>query len=129
MKVFVSLAALGLAGCSQADQTAELVDETEAEAPMLMSLDGGPAIGTFETTSASGLVLIHTVNADGTFTNEAPDGSLTTGTWTRNGPEQYCTTAQGAAAAVCYDGVIDENGVWTSTNTADPADVWTLKRL
>jgi len=142
MKRLILLAAILpptlLAACSQEAEAPEATEATEAAAPAEatvaeveggLAIDGKPNVGSYEVTSPDGTrVVIQTVNADGTLT--AVEGDKTSeGTWTSTGPGNWCVTDAGATEAKCYVETISADGVYTSTNEADPADSWTVKRL
>ena len=138
MKKLFLLAALSpafLAGCSQ---EADAPEATEAAAPAEaavaeveggLAIDGKPNVGSYEVTSADGArVVTQTVNADGTLTTVEGD-QTSKGTWTSTGPGNWCVTDEGSTEAKCYVEAISADGVYTSTNEADPKDSWTVKRL
>jgi hypothetical protein len=139
MKRLILLAAIMppalLAACSQEAATPEATEAavpaeaTVAEVEGGLAIDGKPNAGSYEVTSADGAtVTTQTVNADGTLTAVTGD-KTTKATWTSTGPGNWCVTEGGNTEAKCYVETISEGGVYTSTNEADPADSWTVKRL
>ena len=125
--VFAAIFTLG--ACSQAEEPAPVAAETVAPEPVAMTVaDGKPAAGTFEITQADGSVMTQVVNADGTYTNTAADGTTSAGTWTLESPNRWCDKAADAAEAVCFNETVGADGVWTSVNENDPADTSTIVR-
>jgi YD repeat-containing protein len=132
MKRIVLIAAVtalvGLSACNQkAEEAPAAAAATEAPAAASMALDGKPDVGTLELTSADGKVTSQTYNADGTLT-WMEDGKTMSGKWTKTEPATYCLTMEGEAAATCYTDKMDGE-VWTTTNDADPKDMFTIKRI
>ncbi len=123
-------ASLALAACNSAEEAAPEAP-AEAEAPAVevqLAADGLPAVGTYEVTDADGTKGTEVVNADGTYTWTAEDGTTSAGTWRTEGPNVYCTTEEGGEES-CYDETVGEDGVWTSTDRSDPAKVSTIVRV
>jgi hypothetical protein len=120
-----------VAACSGTDAEPAPEPSETAEAEVVvggLAVDGKPNVGSYEITSvADGTVITQTVNADGTLTQQQGDQTAT-GTWTSNGPGNWCITAEGEAQPKCYEETI-VGEVYTSTNVDDPADSWTVKRL
>ncbi len=118
-----------LGACSKAEAPAPVAAETVAPEPVAMTVaDGKPAAGTFEVTQEDGTVITQVVNADGTYTNTAADGTTSTGTWTIDGPNRFCDKAADVAEQVCYNETVGADGVWTSVNENDAADTSTIIR-
>lgn len=139
MKRLILLAAMMppalLAACSQEAATPEATEEAiPAEAAVAdvgggLAIDGKPNAGSYEITSADGTtVMTQTVNADGTLTSVNGD-ETSKATWTSTGPGNWCVTEEGQSETKCYVETISDDGVYTSTNEADPTDSWTVKRL
>jgi hypothetical protein len=119
-----------VAGCSdtESEPAPEPTESAVAEVVVGgLAIDGKPNVGTYDITSADGTVINQTVNPDGTLIQVQGDETLT-GTWTSSGPGNWCIKADGATEEKCYIETISEDGVYTSTNVADPSDSWTVQR-
>lgn len=121
----MALCAASCGGESTPANNNETTNETVAAATIY---DGGPAYGMFEATSVDGTVLTQTAREDGTVTSVDGDGTVTEGTFVME-PEQFCITNEGAETQCYAYSDLKDDGSWTATNVADPADVWTVKRL
>jgi len=130
MKKFAFIAVFALAACSQAEEPAPAAEETVAapEPVAMTAADGQAPEGTFEITRADGSVMTQVVNADGTYTNTAADGTESTGTWVMESPNRFCDKAADAEEQVCYNETVDSAGVWTSVSENDPEDSSTIVR-
>ncbi len=130
MKKLILIAGIAtLAACSKPEPAPEAPVEAAAPATAQMEIDGKPMTGTFDISSADGKqTMVQTVNEDGTVVSVEGD-KTTNGTWTSTGPGNFCITNEGEAQASCYTTTVAEDGVMTSTNDADSADVWTVKRV
>jgi len=131
MKKLALIAGVLALGACQAEPAEEPVTE-ETEAPVAddlgLEVDGKPNVGTYEVTEADGTVGTYVAAPDGTYTYTQGE-TVTTGTWSSDSPGKWCDHEDGAAEPVCFTETIDENGVWTSVNDADPASVATIKRI
>jgi hypothetical protein len=126
--VALAAAALSTAACKKSEPVPEptaAATATTAQVPGGLAIDGLPNAGVFEVTHASGKKWTTTVTADGK-TSTVKDGKTILGTWTSTGPGNYCDTVDGKTT--CYKEEI-VNGVYTSTNEADPKDTSTIRRL
>ena len=110
-----------LAACNQREE-APAVDATEdtAAAPAattaaVMAADGKDPVGKSRVTTAEGEVIEEELKADGTYVDTAGGKVVETGTWVQKTPETFCFTKQGGAE-VCNTEMVDDKGVWTSTN-------------
>ena len=129
MKNLPLIAAIALAACSGSDEAAAPAsEETAVETPDLRAMDGGPAYGTFEVTSADGTVLTQVLAADGSQVTTDADGNATPGRFVMEGPERYCRMDGEETEWTCYTEAIGEDGTWTATNEVDPEEVWTIVR-
>ncbi len=132
MKKFMIVSAITvLAACSPAettDETAAPAEVTEtAAAPT--AADGGPSTGTYKVTSADGKVSIEEVREDGTYTATTEGEEPETGTWEQKSPDSYCSKSdKEGSVQKCYNEVIDEAGVWTSTDP-DTGESSTIERV
>ncbi|RVQ67037.1 hypothetical protein EKN06_08875 [Croceicoccus ponticola] len=135
MKKLALLAAFTLAACSGGEEApAPAPEETATTAPAttaaVAAIDGGSSAGTFEVTSADGSTKLTQVLAeDGTLTSTDAEGKVVTGTWTLDKPAHYCSKQSDESEMTCYTETLAEDGKWTATNDADPADVWTVVRV
>lgn len=131
MKKIIAVAALAaLSACSQKAEeapapTETAAAETPADVPGGLAIDGKPNAGVFEVTHADGRKWTTTVTADGK-SSMVLDGKTMAGTWTSTGPGNYCETMDGKTTCIKEEIV---NGVYTSTNEADPKDTSTIKRV
>lgn len=130
MKKLMLIAPIALmAACSQSEPAPEATEEAAPAETAVMAIDGKPAAGTYEVTSADGeTVLNETVNPDGTVVVVNGD-ETTNGTWTSTGPGNFCATMEGETEPSCYVETISEDGVWHAVNEKDPEDAWTVKRV
>lgn len=119
-----------LAACSAEEPADDAVaEETAAPEPVAVTVaDGGPPEGVYEITTAEGNVFTETVNADGTYSDTDAEGNVVeTGTWSVDGPNRWCSTPEGEEQK-CYTETVDEAGVWTSVDDANPEGVSTVVR-
>ena len=119
MKKIVAVAALAIVtACSQAETEAEAepTEEAVVEEAAVMAADGQPPAGTYTVTDAEGVEYTEVLLEDGTYTSTGPDGTVESGTWVQKSPDTYCYTPEGEEER-CNTETIDENGVWTSTDT------------
>jgi len=123
-------ASFAVAACSEAEEVAPVAEETTAapEAVVVMAADGQSPAGNFEITSADGEVMMQTVNADGTFTNTDSEGTVTTGTWTLDRSENWCSKLDSEETTNCFTETVGPDGVWSSVNVNDPEDSSTIVR-
>ncbi len=127
--IILFAAAAGLAACGPTETETVEEPQTEVEAETeVMGIDGKPVPGTYRVTGPDGITTTEVVNADGTFTSTAADGTTQTGRWTQTTPDTYCATpdAEGTEET-CYTETIDENGVWTAT--APDGAVYKVERI
>lgn len=129
---FIAVFAAGFAvsACSQAEEAAPVAEETTAapEVVAVMAADGQAPVGTFEITSADGEVMTQTVNADGTYSNIDAEGTVTTGTWMLDRPDNWCSKLDGEETTNCFTETVSPDGVWSSVNVNDPEDTSTITR-
>lgn len=127
--MFAALAVLAAtAACKKSEPVAEPTAAASAaasEVPGGLAIDGQPNAGVFEATGPDGKKWTTTTFADGT-TIIVKDGKTLKGTWTSTGPGNYCETVDGKTT--CFKEELI-NGVYTSTNEADPKDKSTIKRM
>lgn len=132
MKKFLLVSVFaGLAACSPAETTDEAAAPTEVVDAVTetTAADGGPSIGTFKVTAADGKVSMEDVRADGTYTSTTEGEEPETGIWEQKAPESFCSTPdKEGAVQKCYAEVVDESGVWTSTDP-DDGEVSTIERV
>ena len=105
MKKFLALVAIAsLAACNNANETETAEDGVAVDAPeATVASEDAAAAGTYEMTSADGVVTTQQVNPDGTYT-EMVDGQQTeSGTWRTQG-EAMCFDPEGADPEECYTG-------------------------
>jgi hypothetical protein len=123
---------LTLNACSGPEKSKEPTSENAARiAPVTgpKATDGGPVVGTFEVTSADGVVLTQTTAADGTVTTTDADGKTVNGKYTQNSPNRFCITNDGETEATCFMEMLSAEGVWTAVNEIDAKDIWTVRRI
>lgn len=127
-------ASLALAGCNNAAEEADdtAADTTTVEDTVVeevLAADGGAPAGTYEVTDSEGNTNTYVANPDGTFTiTNAAGEQVATGTWRQEADGRWCDAVEGEEEE-CYIETIDENGVWTSVNEADPTDTGTVVRI
>lgn len=125
------IALLTLTACSGAEKSGASETENKVAAAPLSgpkATDGGPVTGTFEVTSADGVVLTQTTAADGTLSTTGADGKAVKGTYTQDSPNRFCVTNDGETDATCFMETIDAQGLWKAVNEVDSKDVWTVRR-
>ncbi len=108
MKKFVIIAALGaLTACSQQAEKAAETETAPAEAAATTATDSASPVGDYDVKMADGKMAKTTINADGTYSNTAPDGKEAKGKFAmKDGKE--CFDADGDEVEIC----------WTSTKPA-----------
>jgi len=130
---FIAVFAAGFAvtACSGAEEAAPVAQETTTApaAVAVMAADGQAPAGTFEITSADGEVMTQTVNADGTYSNTDAEGTVTTGTWTLDQPDNWCSKLDTEEAVNCFTETVGPDGTWSSVNVNDPEDSSTIVRM
>ena len=128
-KLILVASATILAGCSQAAEEEEVVDEPVEQAAMAdesgIAADGQATPGMYRVTSSDGNIYDEDVRADGTYTQSLNGEVVETGMWDQKSPSQYCYTVDEAyvdedtpAGEQCNTEQVGEDGVWTSTNPA-----------
>ena len=105
MRNFAIIAACAaLAACGGNDEPDADPVDTPAADTTLDSTATGDMTGTFEVKMADGTVVTETINADGTYTDTAADGTVTeSGTWRQQGA-QMCFDPTGDEPEACYAG-------------------------
>ncbi len=108
MKKLVMIAAIAaLAGCSQQAEKAAEVEAAPVESAAPAVTDSASFVGDYDVKMADGKMAKTTINADGTYSNTAPDGKEAKGKFAmKDGKE--CFDADGDEAEIC----------WTSTKPA-----------
>lgn len=129
MKEFAFAPILLLAACAEGDVAEPAVEEEAAAETAGVAFDGMPLAGTYQAVSNSGETLIQVLNEDGTIatTNEA--GETVDGTWTSEGPDNFCWTdnTEGSQAN-CFTMEAGDGEGWLARNNADADEVWTVTR-
>lgn len=124
-----SFAVVGCDNAAEAPVDEDVAVEEPAVEEALTVSDGGPPEGTYEITGADGTVTTYVANPDGTFVQTGADGTvIESGTWRLDAPNRWCDTIEGEEER-CYTESVDDAGVWTSTNEADPDQVSTIVRI
>jgi hypothetical protein len=120
MRLFVIAASLAvLSACGPAPKKAPAAEETVAAEPAAMTSANGSAAGTYVITAADGSESTSTINADGTFTSPAPDGSVVEGTWAVvDGKTCFTTKEEGATPECWTETAPGEDGSFTATSDA-----------
>ena len=117
MKNLFLLAAVGsLAACQQSEPAPEPAP-TEDVSAVALAADGAPTPGQYRVTRADGTVVLEEVRDDGTYSTTV-DGEVTeTGRWEQKDAATYCYTSDAEGSSqICNTEVVDEDGVWRSTN-------------
>jgi hypothetical protein len=117
MKKLMMIAALtALAACSQqAEKTAE-AETAPIEAAAPAATDSASLVGDFDIKMADGKMAKTTINADGTYVDTAPDGTVIKGKFAmKDGKE--CFDADGDEAELCWTSTKPgADGSFTSTS-------------
>jgi hypothetical protein len=127
-KLAFVMAPLLLAGCSSppAEEAPDVEPATEAaETAGMVSANGSPP-GTYEVTAADGTVTRTVLNADGTYTDMAEDGTvLAEGTWViADGKSCFTPSTEGVDAMCFTESAPAEDGSFTVTpDEGEPATV------
>ena len=118
-KLTFAIVPLVLAAC-----TSEPAEETpaaepaaaEAEVAAMVTANGSQP-GTYEATTADGLVNTSTLNADGSYTDTAADGTVQAeGTWAvTDGKTCFSPTTEGVEAMCFTESEVAEDGSFTAT--------------
>ncbi len=98
-------------------------DAPEAEETPVVAEASGPAVangsppGTYIVITADGAENTSVINADGTFADTAPNGSMTTGTWAVvDGRTCFTMDADGAAPECWTETAPGEDGSFTAVS-------------
>lgn len=124
-KLFIFAAPLALAACAQevtvADEAA--IEEAAVEA---MATANGTAAGSYQVSNEEGPQGASNLNADGTYQDMAPDGSLVAeGTWAVvEGKTCFTPTTEGVDAMCWTESEPAEDGSFTAT--ADSGETVTV---
>ena len=110
---------LVLAGCSSEPAEVAPVEEpatVEAEVEGMVTANGSQP-GTYEATTADGIMNTSVLNADGTYTDTAADGTVQAeGTWAvTEGKTCFSPTTEGAEGRCFTESDVAEDGSFTAT--------------
>lgn len=126
MKKLIALAAvLALAACAEPAQQEEAAAPAATEAPAVAVANGSPP-GTYEATGPDGTVGTTVINADGTYTDTAADGTVVAeGTWAVvDGKTCFTPTTEGMEPMCFTESAPAEDGSFTATpDSGDPVTV------
>jgi hypothetical protein len=120
MRIVVIAASLAvLAACGPAPKEQPAAEETVAAEPAAMTSANGSAAGTYIITSSDGSEATSTINADGTYSGTAPDGSVFEGTWAVvDGKTCFTTKEEGAKPECWTEAAPGADGSFTATSDA-----------
>ncbi len=126
-KLMLVAACATLAACGENDaDEAALPAEPVVEAPAPTDPALAEAAGTYEMTADDGIVIMRTVNADGTYTTQADGTSGETGMVRLEG-DAMCYDPEGPEPEACWTtGEFADGGSFRITNGAD--EVMTVRR-
>ena len=120
MKKIVSLVAIAaLAGCSGAEEaeTEVAAEETAAVAEAPVANPDAPAAGDYVVVYEDGTEQAFTMNADGTWSGAAADGSPASGTYTQQDGKTCFVTDPPSEEDSCWTNQpYQADGSWTSTS-------------
>jgi hypothetical protein len=108
-----------LAACGPAPKQDEpAAAETTAAEPAAMTTANGSAAGTYLVTNADGSEGTSMLNADGTYTDMAADGSVASeGTWAVTDGKTCFTSKEEGATPVCWtEAAPGDDGSFTATS-------------
>ena len=117
MKKLMMIAAVAaLSACSQQAEKAAEAEAAPAEAAAPAATDSASLVGDYDVKMADGKMAKTTINADGTYSDTAPDGKQTKGKFAmKDGKE--CFDADGDEAELCWTSTTPgADGSFTSTS-------------
>lgn len=120
MRFLVIAASLAvLSACGPAPKEQAAAEETVAAEPAAMTTANGTVAGTYIITGPDGSEATSTINADGTYSGKAPDGSVIEGTWAVvDGKTCFTTKEEGAKPECWTEAAPGEDGTFTATSDA-----------
>jgi hypothetical protein len=120
MRVLVIATSLAvLSACGPAPKEQPAAEETVAAEPAAMTSANGSVAGTYIITGPDGSESTSTINADGTYTSPAADGSVVEGTWAVvDGKTCFTTKEEGAKPECWTEAAPGEDGSFTATSDA-----------
>jgi hypothetical protein len=121
--ILLSLAA-SVAACQAEPEPAPAPESEEAAPEAAVANGSGP--GTYEVTAADGSKMTAQINADGTYTDTAPDGTVVEeGTWAvTDGKTCFTPTTEGVEPMCYTESAPGEDGSFTATpDKGDPVTV------
>ncbi|QUL38620.1 hypothetical protein [Erythrobacter sp. JK5] len=127
MKKFATLACTGiLVACQPSAPEEPVAEETVVEEPAVATVANGSPAGTYIATAADGSETTTVINADGTYSDTASDGTLIAeGNWAvADGKTCFTPTNEGATAMCFTESEPAEDGSFTATpDEGDPVTV------
>ncbi|MHA6333065.1 hypothetical protein ACXYL9_05220 [Qipengyuania sp. CAU 1752] len=116
-KLILMAAPLALMGCVE---EAEVEEETVAAEPAAMTTANGTAPGTYTVSNEEGPAGNSILNADGTYQDLGPDGTIVAeGSWeVVDGKTCFTPTTEGVERMCWTESEPDENGTFTATSDA-----------
>jgi hypothetical protein len=120
MRLLVIAASLAvLAACGPAPKKEPAAEETVAAEPAAMTTANGTVAGTYMVTGPDGSEATSVLNADGTFTDTAADGTVSEGTWAVvDGKTCFTAKEEGATPECWTEAAPGEDGSFTATSDA-----------
>ena len=130
MKRLAIVPILLLAACAEGEvDEPVVVEEAVMEEPAQLAFDGNPIVGTYEAVSNDGVRVIQVLAEDGTITSTFGDDEPIAGTWSSEGSDHFCWTADDETMTYCSNMEEAEGDSWLSRNADNPEEVWTVTRV
>lgn len=109
-----------LTACGQAPKEEPAAEETAAAEPAAaVTTANGSAVGTYTVTGPDGTKGTSVLNADGTYSDTAADGTVTEGTWAVvEGKTCFTTKEEGAKPECWTEAAPGADGSFTATSDA-----------
>lgn len=127
MKKLIAVGLFGLlAACGEKPAEPPAVVETPAVVAAPVAVANGTPPGVFDVTSADGSTMVATINGDGTYVDNASDGSvIEEGTWAvADGKTCFSPTTEGAKPMCWTETAPGADGSFTATpDEGDPVTV------
>lgn len=116
-KLVIAASIAVLAACSPAPKEEPAAEETAAAEPAAVTTANGSVAGTYIVTGPDGSEATSVLNADGTYTDTAADGTVTEGTWAVVDGKTCFTGKEEGAKPVCWtEAAPGEDGSFTATS-------------
>lgn len=130
MKKFAFAPILLLAACAEGEVAEDAaVEDVAAEETAAVGFDGEPLADTYQAVSNEGVTLIQVLNEDGTIATTDEAGDTVDGTWSSEGPDNFCWSdnVEGSEAN-CFTMEEHDGEGWTARNNANADETWTVTR-